>query len=97
MLKAYVGTTNGFSLTSFLPEDEVSRRLIAVYSRHCSRRQTVCFWAAVPDEVAKDIRTNMLAGKAQLAQQTLATGAADIAPLFAVAEFSEGRKPPPLD
>lgn len=81
MLKAYVGIASGSGLVSFALEDDGSRRLIAVYTRYCPRLRTVSFWAAVPDEVAKDVRAHMFAGERYLALQTLAAGAVDIAPL----------------
>ena len=96
MLKAYLGIVNRFGLTSFLPENEISHQLVAVYSRSDIARHTVCLWAALSDEAANDVRKCMLAGEPYLAFETLATQARDIAPLSDCRQLAPVWNPPPL-
>ena len=81
MVKAYIGIVNSNGLESFLSDDENAAFVITSGTKFKGVRRRVYYWAAVHDDVARQILDYIRAGDRHQALLTLDTLATDIAPL----------------
>ena len=81
MIKAYIAVANAFGLQALIHDSQPVLALITSQKELTPSQHRACFWAAVRDDVAEQIRKLLLAGNHREALLTLDTLATDIAPI----------------
>jgi hypothetical protein len=79
MVKAYVGVANRCGLESFLLEGHGPAQVPTARARCGVGQNRACYWAAVRDDVAQEIRGLLASGERLQALLTLDAMATDIA------------------
>jgi hypothetical protein len=87
MLKSFVGIATRSGLEVFLPEHEHSVRFLARRSLREARRQAVCYWAVVSDDVAAEVQHQMELGESFAALLLLDQGATEIGSILPATGF----------
>ena len=64
MVKAYIGIADSLGLQAFIHDDDRLLALIAPRAGLTPSQQRACFWAAVRDDVAKEVQQELLAAPA---------------------------------
>ena len=81
MVKAYIAVANAFGLQALIHDSQPVLALITSPKELTPSQHRACFWAAVRDDVAEQIRKLLLAGNHREALLTLDSLATDIAPI----------------
>jgi hypothetical protein len=75
MLKSYVGLASARGLEAFAPEHQLAVESLAARAR---ASRSVCCWAVLPDDGAREIDDRLAAGEAVAALALLETAAREV-------------------
>jgi hypothetical protein len=79
MLKSYVGLASARGLEAFAPEHRLAVQALAARAR---KVPSVCCWAVLPDDDAREIDDRLAAGEAEAALALLEATAREVGPIF---------------
>jgi hypothetical protein len=82
MLSAYVGIAHQDGLEVFVPEHEHVVRFLARRVRREALRRTICYWAVLPDDAARETGRLLEIGEPYAALITLVSAARDFGPIL---------------
>ncbi len=81
MLRSFVGIATQNGLEALLPEHTQALRLLQTRARRYPIRRQLCFWAVLPETVARQVQQHLEAGESVAALVTLDRNAMHLGPL----------------
>ncbi len=92
-MKAYICISDSDGLRSFVPEGDVPDELMILDARAAQGRGWACFWAAVEEQTAEQIREELASGRRRDAMNLLWVLAREIVRYPTIGESCESDSP----
>ena len=79
MLKSYVSLASARGLEAFAPEHDLAIQALSARAR---KMRSVCYWAVLPDQAAREIDDRLAAGESRAALALLEATAREFGPIL---------------